>query len=358
MDFQSYLKTEIEKSVFIEISRDLTLNIKGNPVLKRGDYPILPEDIVTFAKEGIENLPTLAIIKAMLYIIACDPDFKYSKDYKNILSSIDGIEHYIIMEIEKNKETNTKKAVIFATALIRLNPKKEFQYNRILLIMKLYDKTNLEFLEDEIVASLEKLKEDFPKYTLADFHLGEYYLNKDIDKAKIYLRRCLEDPTTSEEASILLEKMKNVEEYDKAVDLVKEGQGLEALKILIPYIEDNPERLDAQYFAAVAYRQIGNHHKALMYLNELLTIGGERLEVYSEIALNLAALGDFEGALVYFKKALKIMPDDAGIICNIGVCHLNLGEIEEARRAFELSSRLNPKDEIPKMWLERLKNII
>lgn len=355
MNYDIYLKREIEKTVFIETSRDLIVNVKGSPVLKKGEYPLMPQDVVGFAQRGLDGVPGDAIINGMIYMIACDPKFKYNKDYIEFLKSIDGIESYIIMCIEKSKVDNLKKAVIFATALLAIKPDKRIAMNRCYLLMELYEKLGLDALKDETVKSLENITLEYPEFAEPNYYLGEYYLDKDMDKAKLYLRRCINDPKTHDKASELLERIKNIENYDRAVDMVKEGNGLEALKVLIPYVEDNPENLDAQYYTAVAYRQIGDPYKALDYLDNLLNYG-ERLEVYSEIGLNLAALNNFESALEYFKKALKIMPDDSGVICNIGVCHLGLGQNDEAKHAFELASRINPKDEIAKEWLKKFKN--
>lgn len=354
MDYKSYISNELEKLLFVEITKDITLNVKGSPVLKTGEYPMLYDSVVNLAQRGMEGISAPDLIDGMLHIIACDPNFKYNKDYIELLKSIEGIESYIIMSIEKNKEVNLKKAVIYATALNELFPRKDFGINRVSLLMKLYEKTNQEFLVEEILRSLNLLIAEYPSYALAHYYLGEYYLDKDMDKAKYHLRKCTDDPITSNDALERLEKIKNIENYDRAVELVREGEGYEALKTLIPYIEDNPNNLDAIFYTAVAYRQTENYHKAFLYLNELVNLGGERLEVYSEMGLNLAMLGDFEGAVEYFKKALKIMPNEAGVICNIAVCYLNLGNLEEAKKAFGLASRLNPKDEIAREWLEKL----
>lgn len=353
MNYEIYLKREIEKTVFIETNRDIIVNIKGNPVLKNGEYPLLPQDIVDFAQKDLDGVPGDAIINGMIYMISCDPKFKYNISYIEFLKSIEGIENYIIMYIEKYKGSEIKKAVIFATALSALKPDKRTEMNRCYLLMELYEKVGLDSINEEILKSLEKLSTEYPEFAEPNYYLGEYYLDKDIDKAKLYLRKCINDPKTNEKASELLEKIQNIENYDRAVDMVKDGNGQDALKILIPYTENNPENLDAQYYTAVAYRQIGDPYKALDYLDNLLNFG-ERLEIYSEIGLNLAALNDFESALEYFKKALKIMPDDSGVICNIGVCHLSLGQIDQAKHAFELASRINPKDEISKEWLKKI----
>ena len=101
ISYEQYLKKEIEKTMFIETNKDLSVNIKGNPILKKGEYPLLPQDVISFAQRGLDGVPADAIINGMLYIIACDPVFKYNDSYIEFLKSIDGIENYIIMNIEK-----------------------------------------------------------------------------------------------------------------------------------------------------------------------------------------------------------------------------------------------------------------
>ncbi|MEG2893773.1 MAG: tetratricopeptide repeat protein, partial [Clostridium sp.] len=232
--------------------------------------------------------------------------------------------------------------------------KKEYKYNRVVHLMNMMEKGSLDFLAEEIVKSLEILCDEYEDFPMPYYHLGEYYLSQDMDRAKVYLRKCLAFNETRLDAQDLLDRIKSVENYDNAVDLVKEGKGVEALATLIRIVEDEPYNYDAKYYLAVAHRQAEQNHKALMHLKDL-TETIERQEVYAEIALNLASLYEFSAAIDYFKKALKIMPDDSGVICNIGVCHLHLGENEEAKKAFALASRINPEDEIAANWLKQIE---
>lgn len=350
LSYDSYLKKEIEKVVFIEINENLTLDLEGYPQLEKGEYPILPVDLVEMGKAGKDALSPSMIIDGMIYMIACDKTFKYNLKYIEFLNKVKAVQSYIIMKINSLPEDHLKTKLILASALVQLSPKCEFMYNRTVILMKLYEKNGQQYIEEQIVDSLEKLIELYPDFMKPYYHLGEYYIAKDMDKAKLYLRKCLKDNELAYEANLLLEGISGVEKFDEAVEYVKNEQGMEALKILLPIIHSNNENLDARYYAAMAYRQTGNYTKALIYLKELTEIA-ERPEVYSEIAINLAELEDFDGALEYFRKALKITPDDAGILCNIGACHLNLSQFDEAKRMFELASRINPSDDIPKKWL-------
>lgn len=353
MSYRDYIKKELEKILFIEINKDVTFQIKNKFILKKGEYPILAENLKEIALRGDDNIQLNYILDGIITLLGIDSDFIYKYTYINLLKDIYAIESYIISQIEKFKDVNTKKALIYANTLCLLNRTENNLINRIYLLFDLQNKIGLDF-SDEIERSLKEviqLNEDNPT---ANYNLALFYLNNDRSLAKYHLRKCLSSPITKNEAQSLLEKIEAVENYDRAIEHIKAENYDEALKILIPIVEEDPENLDAIYYVALCYRNLNLNEKALFYLNELLD-KPERAEVYIEMGLNLASLGYFSEALIYFKNALKIKPDDATIICNMGVCYLYLGEEEKAKENFELASRIDKEDEVAKKWLEKLK---
>ncbi|SEF56220.1 Tetratricopeptide repeat-containing protein [Caloramator fervidus] len=353
MDYKEHFKKEVQNFIFVELEKPLVISLNNVVInLPKGDYPVDFKELINVAKEN-KDFTAQSIINGMIFVLGADSSFPYLENYINILKKIPNIESYIIFQIEENKNKDIKKAIIYTSALIKLNPKKEFQMNRIYLLMDYYQKTNLSFLEAEIIESLKNLLKQYPEYEPANFYIAEYYLDKDIDLAKYHLRYCLSSEKYRQKAEEYLKKIEAVENYDKAVSLLKEGYPKEALKILIPYIESNPQNLDAKYYIAVAYREIGNYQKALLYLNELLNIL-ETPEVDNEIGLNLAFLGYFEKAIEYFKKALKFKPSEVSILSNIGVCYFNLNDFENAKKYFKLALDKKPDDEVCKEWIRRL----
>lgn len=358
MDYNTYLKKEIEKALFIEIGRDIPMALRGKEIiLKKGNYPILPKDVVNIAEDNKDGgIDLKVIIDGMVYILGCDKDFKYTYLYKEFFINNKQVLSYLINKIEENKNTDMKKALVYLNAFSEVDKNKETLYNRIIHLMNMFEKLEYEFLEDEIIKGLEEITLKYPDFSRPFYHLGEYYINKDRDKAKIHLRKCLEFEDTKLDANDLLERIKSIEEYDMAIDKVREGKGEEVLKTLYVINENQPDNLDAKYYLAVALRQSDQSQKALMVLKDL-SENIERQEVYAEIALNLAALSEFSSAITYFRKALEIKPDEIGIICNIGVCHLSLGEVEEAKKAFSLAHRINPKDEISAQWIEKINSL-
>lgn len=353
LNYRDYIKKEVEKILFIEINKDITFQIKNPFVLKRGEYPILADNLKELAIRGDSNIQLNYILDGIITLLGVDSDFIYKHSYINLLKDIYAIESYIISQIEKLKNTNTKKALIYANTLCILNKTETNLINRIYLLFDLQNKTGFDF-KDEIEKSLKEVLEINKYNATANYNLGLLYINYDKSLAKYHLRKCLNSPITEKEAQELLEKIEAVENYDRAIENIKAENYEEALKILIPIADNDSENLDAIYYVALCYRNLGLNQKALYYLNELLD-KPERPEVYIEMGLNLAELGYFEDALIYFKNALKIKPDDATIICNIGVCQLYLGDKEKAKENFELASRIDKQDEIAKKWLEKLK---
>lgn len=352
MDFLSYLKKELDNILFLEIDKDI--KFKDKAILKKGVYPIISKDMISFAREGKENIPISYFIKGMAYIIACDPTFKYNNDYINFMKNIPEAKSYLIMEIENKKNNDVKEALIFTRALCEVYPQKEHIMNKIYIMMNMYDKTGYKFLEDEIIYDLKELAKNYPNYSPPFFFLGEYYLNKDMSMSKMYFSKALNDDKYKLKALDYIEKIDLTEEYDKAVGKIKKGEGREVISILERYLQVFPNNLDCKYYLAMALRQATDYESALSILFELLN-NGELPEIYNEIGLNYACINRFDKAIEFFKKSLKIKPDNPDIICNIGVCYYYLNDLQEAKKAFELCLRLNPNDDIAKLWIEKCK---
>lgn len=333
MDFLSYLKKELDNILFLEIDKDI--KVKDKAILKKGVYPIISKDMISFASKGKENIPISYFIKGMAYVIACDPAFKYNNDYINCMRNVPQAKSYLIMEIENKKINNTKESLILTKALCEIYPKKEYIMNMIYIMMSMHDKTGYKFLEDEIVYELKELAKNYPDYSPPFFLLGEYYLDKDMTMSKMYFSKALNDDKYKLKALDYLEKIDLTEEYDKAVDKIKKGEGSEVISILERYLQLFPQNLNCKYYFAMALRQSGDYDSALSILFELLK-NGELPEIYNEIGLNYACINRFDKAIEFFKNSLKIKPDNPDIICNIGVCYYYLDNLEEAKKAFEL----------------------
>lgn len=237
-----------------------------------------------------------------------------------------------------------------------LKPSKVNLYNRALLLMNLYESDNMLFFEDEIVESLKKITKLYPDFKTPYYHLGKYYLDKDRDLSKFYLKECLSDSDISEEAQKLIDKIDCIDSYDEAVGLVKNGMGAEAINTLIHYIDYDPENPNAKYYLAMALRQCGYYGKALYYLKDVAEYGPSS-DVFCEMGLNYACLHDYDCALDNFIKAHNLKNNDCDILCNIGVCYFNNGDVLNAQKYFNMAHDIDPKDDVTNKWITRIGNV-
>ncbi|MFO8060757.1 MAG: tetratricopeptide repeat protein [Bacillota bacterium] len=130
------------------------------------------------------------------------------------------------------------------------------------------------------------------------------------------------------------------EEFERAVDLLDRGQNREALEILLPFIEQCPEHVQALNKAGVAYAR----------LEEM--IGAERCFLRSVIAdpQHVAALSnlgniylerdDTKRAIALYKKALKYDPDYSAAHNNIAAAYRRTGDRSKQVEHFKKGQRL------------------
>ncbi|MCX7911310.1 MAG: hypothetical protein N2505_07025, partial [Endomicrobia bacterium] len=183
MRYVDYLKKEVEKILFIEINKDITFQIKNPFTLKKGEYPILVENLKEMALKGESNIKLNYILDGIITLLGVDDDFIYKYSYINLLKDISSIESYIINQIEKNKSQNIKKALIYANTLCLLNKSEVNLINRLYILFELQNKTGLDF-KDEIEKSLKEVLEINPNNAIANYNLALMYINDDRDIAK------------------------------------------------------------------------------------------------------------------------------------------------------------------------------
>ncbi|GFR35680.1 tetratricopeptide repeat protein [Thermobrachium celere] len=353
MNYREYLKKELDNIVFIEIKKDIEYNLKNKFILESGDYPINIDNFKKIVVNKEENIKLNYILDGIITVLGVDENFKLKDKYIKFLSSIDGIQSYIINIIETNKASNIKKSIIFANVLCLLFKTEVNLINKFYLMNELSQKMNID-LTYAIEETLKEILEINPDSPSANYNLALLYLNSDRELAKHFLRKCLNYPITKKDAQELLDELEEVENYDNAIELIKKEDYYNALKLLLPIVDKNLDNLNAIYYTAYCYRNLGNSQKAIYYLN-LLPKEPQILEVLVEKGINMAQLGYFDEAISIFRDALKLKPDDQTVICNIGVCQYYNGQLNEALNTLELALRLNKNDEVAAKWLQIVK---
>ena len=150
----------------------------------------------------------------------------------------------------------------------------------------------------------------------------------------------------------LKNSLETITNFQKAKELVPTNPK-DALKILIPLIDQLGDRPDIYYNCAVAYRVLQNYEKAIYYLNEAVALDKDLIEVINEFGINYACLENYKMAIQYFRKAFEVTKS-IEICTNLIMCYINAKDYEQARAHLDIAKKIDSKDEI----VIQLENIL
>lgn len=134
--------------------------------------------------------------------------------------------------------------------------------------------------------------------------------------------------------------------HDHDVDNVKKllvaNRPRDALKLLIPLIEDRPDDLDLTLLLIFIQTKLGLHRKCLDTLNQLIkkNIRDERIHLYR--ALNFEALRMNKAAIESYQDLIKINPSSAQALNNLGILFQKSRQTKKALMCIKQALDINP----------------
>lgn len=353
MDSNSFFKEKLASLIFVEINSQKVYEIFHIDPKEQLFIPVRPQSLAgnIIDKGSSSSVPVSVFIEGMFYELGGDENFKYSAVYKKILSNLNESIPYI-KGIIYNNVVNKKyeDAYILLKGLSRIEESKE-NYS---MLLELGEKlrTTSSFFRDEEMDMIEKAKR-IPKYPAP--YLYEALIKKDdkdfegsLFSVNTYLQSGGDE---TQEVTQLKVSLKNIVDYERGKELVCTDPDT-ALKYLIPLLDQFGDDPSLYYYIAVGYRTLGNHEKAIYYLNEALGIDNGFVDVINELGINYACLGNYETAVSYLRKAFEATRS-VEICTNLIMCYLNMGNIEMAENHMKIAKKLAPEDEVV-LKLEKL----
>ena len=357
------LKDRLNDIVFVEFNIDKYLN-NGFKISKDILMPIKSEFFISGVKESryINNIPFQDFIDSMIYVLGCDPEFKYNISYVDILRNIDArIDKYILYKATGFIEKKTyMEALIFFNTLSKISDNHmENKYNIACTLRELalsldnkknsedynlyYNLSFMEFLE---------LSQDYPDCEYGNYYLGFYYIeDKDYKNALIAWEKALRvilDEDMKNKVQKLIDGIIDNLSFEDCKSEIIQGNIMDGLAKITPLVDKYKNWSEAKYYEALGYRKLGNYKKAKILLDELLKDGEEFSEIYNELGLCHINLGNFEKSVENLNIAVALNPDEPGYLCNLGVAYFKLGDIIKAKHYIDESYKINPKDELTK----------
>lgn len=347
MDIYTELAQKVSKLIFLEFKRESVPKVFNVEVAENLYLPVRPIRLMDKVKEGekFENIPVSFFIEGMFYVLGGDENFKYNNIYMRILKAkVEETEQYIKGIIfDEVKNGVYVDAYIMLKGLLKIEGSEENFEKLFILLDNLIELD--EAYEDEYIKMLTSAEKIEGYYELYYKKAEIYYKQKKYEDAWVNINTYLEKTGgKSKEAIDLKHILRNIRNFDKGKELIYDDPN-EALKYLIPLLDEFSDDAILYFNIAVGYRVLGNHEKAIYYLNDAMAIDSDIVDITNELGINYAALNDFDLAIKYLRKAFEVTKS-IEICTNLVMCYINKGDMKQAKLHYDIAKKINPKDDI------------
>lgn len=133
-----------------------------------------------------------------------------------------------------------------------------------------------------------------------------------------------------------------MKKFDKAVQLLKEGEYRKAQKILEAIVAKKPNEARALINLGIAYKNQGQLTKAIDVYQKAIKLNYKTFAAYNNLANVYLEQNEFDLAKNSFLKAIELKPDYAEGYGNLGVYYQTKGNKTLAKRYYKKALVLNP----------------
>lgn len=346
MDIKSRFKDKLTQILFLEIKKENVKRLFDTQLNEDIYIPVKASNIVNKVKlkENIDELPVSLFIEGMFYVMGADKQFRFNNSYENILINIKNSSSFVKMKIAENvKNKNYEDAYILLRGLTKVENSREVN-DKLLMVLDELRKLDKDYFNEELEV-IEETKKD-ENYELPYFYESLIMKEKgDYNKALFCINNYItKGGEESLEVTEFKESLKLIINYENGKEILYESPK-EALKLLLPLLDEFGDDAVLYYYIAVAYRMLENYEKAIYYLNESVSIDNNIVEVVNELGINYASLGDYKTAIAYLRKAFEVTKS-VEICTNLIMCYLDSKDIKNAKLHLEIAKKLDPKDEV------------
>ncbi len=145
-------------------------------------------------------------------------------------------------------------------------------------------------------------------------------------------------------------------DFDRAVNLLKEGDNEDAITLLKQVIEQSPGVSAPHINLGIAYQRTGNRELAEAQYKTALSLVPGHPVICNQYGLLCRKSGRFDQARSLYEQALATFPEYYPVHRNLGIlCDLYLNDLPCALEHYEVYSRSMPDDKQVKLWIADLR---
>ena len=310
-----YLDKYIKSFLFVEFSEEFMKKLKIDDIAKGIRVPLDPRDLKDFA--GGEGVSATKIAENMIFVIGCNPNFKYVKAYKEYMSRFfkDGLKGDVLMAgVRFVEQKDYIRACIHFRAALVLDPNMmEAMYNYARICRELYmdcdedDEEQIGRFKAEFIDVLEQLTIDFPEFDQPFYFLGYAYLNMGLyEKAGLIWEKFLticKDPQIISEITQRLGQINEPRKIEQGCNHVISGRYQEGLIALLQFQNSNYDTWwPLHFYLGIAYEELGNGEMAKTEYEKTLKLNAAQIEAMDGLIRIYTSEGNDKMVEKYTKK--------------------------------------------------------
>ena len=364
--FKEEINKKLKNLVFIDLKEEYHLEDVNLPV--GFSLPIKLDYLIEGIKEKEleEEINLEKIVEAMVYLLGIDNEFKYSKDYKEILKKLKiDLKNYAMHKAYISQEEDPLDSYIFLNGyeeVVGEDPDIIFKEANIL--EALYNQIHEEEYEKSekllniIIKKYNKVLNLDETYSLAYYRLA--YINLALGKfikANMYFEKFINlsrDEELKDQVRKELEIIRNNVSFDSAKTYLSYGDYDKALNQLESISEDFNKDESFYYTYALSYYNIGDLDKAEEY-GKLSVEKKTTEENINLLATIYAGRQEFTRSIEILELGLEEIEESYPLNYNMGIIYLNMNEREKGIEYLEKANKLNQNKELEN-FIKSLKN--
>lgn len=350
MTINDLFKSELKNIVFIE---------RKNKIGEELIYlPIRTSSMLNgiMDKTYEEKIDYKDILEGIVYLLGIDNEFRYKKEYENIIKSGKKEALDIIKDLVNKAELKRdyKELYILSNGLITLDiESNEILFKRANSLENIYNESFEEMDEDLkaeildlVIKEYEKLELDIAKYRLGYIYLSlERYL-----KSKLYFEKFINESHNDNLKEEVREVLLEIEDYvnmESAQTYIEYGDYHNAIEKLKSISRQYPLVGEKNYLLGSSYYKRGNYIDAIEYLEEAIKDENTiREEYFNQLALTYLETGKEDLAIEKYTKGIFKFKDSYTLYHNRGVLFFNKGESKKALEDFKKAYALKASPDL------------
>jgi len=312
-----YFRKYLNKFVFVEFSPEFMAKSKAGHLMKGVPIPLRKKEVKEFA--GGSGIDFLVIAENMAWVMGCDPHFKYTNNYCEILRKLYNYKLYEGMMKEgrdfAERGEMDNACIHFRAALCMKHDYLHAMYSYARCCRVMYENSrNEEYIgrfKAEALDWFEILTETHPRFAMGYYYLGYSYLNMGLyGKAQLAWGNYLKFGRNGKDRREITKRIQQIAHPVAIEDgclKVNAGRYEEGIEILEPYLKSQfNDWWPLHYYLGKGYVQADRVPDAVAEFKKVLMTNGSHIETMKELISIYEAQDDRANVKKYTEKIALI----------------------------------------------------